>query len=68
MRFYDCALVSFSVKDVIWSQKAGSVPLRFKRSDTEMGEHEFQRPVAVPVESRFGIAERSLFLLAVPGE
>jgi hypothetical protein len=33
-----------------------------------MGEHEFQRPVAVPVESSFGILKRSLFLLAVPGD
>ncbi len=56
MRFYDGALVSFSVKDVIWSQQAGSVPLRFKRFDTEMGEYEFQRPVTVSVESRFGIS------------
>ncbi len=68
MRFYDGTLVSLSVKDVICSQQAGSVPLRFKRLDTEMGEHEFQRPVAVSVESRFGIAQRSLFLLAVPGD
>ena len=33
-----------------------------------MGEDELQGPMAVFVESRFGIAERSLFLLAVPGE
>ena len=68
MRFYDGTLVSLSVKDVIWSQQADSVPLRFNLLDTEMGEHEFQRPVAVSVESRFGIAEGSLFLLAVPGD
>ena len=68
MRFHDGALVSPSVKDVICSQLAGSVPLRFNLLDTEMGEHEFQRPVAVSVESRFGIAEGSLFLLAVTGD
>ena len=68
MRFDDGALASLSVKDVICSQQAGSDPLRFKRLDTEMGEHEFQRPVAVSVESSFGIPERSLFFLAVTGE
>ena len=68
MRFHDGALVSLSVKYVVCSLQAGSVPLRFKRFDTKMGEHEFQRPVAVSVESRFGIAECSLFLLAVPSE
>ncbi len=65
---FDRTLVSLHINDVVWSQQAGSVPLRFNLLDTEMGEHEFQRPVAVSVESRFSIGERSLFLLAVTGD